>query len=279
MPKMRTLMPDEEAPDPAPVGTEGGEAAEARPIVPVPAQDWHDWLQELARPCEEPVVRTDTTAPYIGFASSRSPTWDFAPAAPPQGPGGRPLRRRCPTASSSWPTRSSSTWSASSSSGRRATISTTSSAWSSRDPGRHSGLKEEFLAVTVVHLGRRLVPTVSYFGGTKAGAIRPAADTLRKAGSPDWPTLGPAHAASANFPLPFGRFVTTVTVEPRTSRETGRQYQLAVGHVRPSNLEELDVLTQAVQDKEFLDQLQDGHGSLRVPAAEPGGDRPGRHAA
>ena len=47
-----------------------------------------------------------------------------------------------------------------------------------------------------------------------------------------------------------------MTIEPRTSRETGRQYQLAVGHVRPANLEELDVLSRAVKDPDFLDQLR-----------------------
>src|SRR5262249_992633 len=124
------------------------------------------------------------------------------------------------------------------------------------DPGRRSGLSEEFLAATIVHRGRRLVPTVSYFGRTKSPAIRKAADTLRVAGTPGWPKLGPAHDATMQFPLPCGRFVTTVTIEPRTSRETGRQYQLAVGHVRPANLEELDALMQALQEQDFLAQLQ-----------------------
>ena len=36
-----------------------------------------DWLQELARPCDESVVRTDSSAPYIGFASPRSQTWEL----------------------------------------------------------------------------------------------------------------------------------------------------------------------------------------------------------
>jgi hypothetical protein len=124
------------------------------------------------------------------------------------------------------------------------------------DPGRQSALDEEFLAVVVVHLGRHLVPAVSYFGRTKGGAVRKAADSLRVAGTPDWAQLSPAHAASANCQLPFGRLVTTVTMEPRTSRATAHQYQLAVGHVRPSNLEELDVLNRSVKDPDFLEQLR-----------------------
>jgi hypothetical protein len=35
-----------------------------------------DWLQELARPCDESVVRTDSFVPYIGFASPRSQSWE-----------------------------------------------------------------------------------------------------------------------------------------------------------------------------------------------------------
>jgi hypothetical protein len=124
------------------------------------------------------------------------------------------------------------------------------------DPGRHSDLREEFLAACIVHLNQRLVPTVSYFGGTKAGALRQAADTLRQAGSPDWAKRSKAHAATANFPLPFGRFVAEVTLEPKTSKETGRAYHSAVGHVRLATLEELTLLTETIKDEEFQRQLK-----------------------
>jgi hypothetical protein len=97
---------------------------------------------------------------------------------------------------------------------------------------------------------------VSYFGRTKAGAVRKAAETLRVAGTPGWAGLSPAHDATMQFPLPFGRFVTTVTIEPRTGRETGRQYQLAAGHPRPANLEELKALKQALKEQDFRAELQ-----------------------
>ena len=51
-----------------------------------------------------------------------------------------------------------------------------------------------------------------------------------------------------------------MTIEPRTSREKGRQYLLAVGHVRPANLEELDALARAIKDPDFQGQF--------VPAME-----------
>ena len=73
MPKMKTLMTDEESPSPEPVAPKAAEPDEAGLGALVPE---HDLLQELARPCEEPLVRTDGTAPYVGFASSRSATWD-----------------------------------------------------------------------------------------------------------------------------------------------------------------------------------------------------------
>jgi hypothetical protein len=249
---MRRLMPDEESPSPEPVAPRAAEPDEAGLGAPVPE---HDLLRELAHPCEDTVVRTDTTAPYVGFASPRSATWD-------------PLRQLLPKIQEGTPFVGMPDGQFEQADPLKLNLARFKQFWSVRDdqyhigrveftdPGRHSGLTEEFLAVTVVHLGRRLVPAVSYFGGTKAGAVRKAAATLRVAGTPDWAKLGPAHAASVNFPLPFGRFVTAVTIEPRTSRETGRQYQLAVGHVRPANLEELDLLTRAVRDEDFLEQLQ-----------------------
>jgi hypothetical protein len=249
---MKTLMPDDEPLNSEPVVPKVAEPNEAGLGAPV-AQ--HDLLRELARPCEEPVVRTDSTAPYVGFASSKSATWDslrqllpkiqegtpFVGMPEGQFEQAEPLKLHL--------ARFRQFWSARDDQYRIERVEFT-------DPGRHSGLSEEFLALTIVHLDRRLVPAVSYFGGTKAGAVRKAADTLRLAGTPAWAELGPAHAASAIFPLPFGRFITAVTIEPRTSRETGRQYQLAVGHPRPANLEELDVLTRAVRDSDFLAQLQ-----------------------
>jgi hypothetical protein len=249
MPKMKMLMPDDE--DPV---AKADQPAGVLPVRAVPAPG-QDLLQELARLCEEPVVRTDGTAPYLGFASPRSATWD-------------PLRQLHPKLQEGTPFVSLPDGQFELADPLKFYLARFKQFWSKRDdqyhlgrveftdPGRHSGLTEEFVALTIVHLGRRLVPAVSYFGGTKAGAVRKAAATLRVAGTPDWAKLGPAHAASANCQLPFGRFVTTVTLEPRTSHETGRQYQLAIGHVRPANLEELDVLNRAIQDQVFLEQLR-----------------------
>jgi hypothetical protein len=249
---MKTLMPDDEPPSSEPVVPKVAEPNEAGLGAPVAQQEL---LRELSCPCKETVVRTDSTARYVGFASSKSATWDSLRQLHPKIQEGAPFIGL--------------------SDGQLELVDTLmfflvmfKQFWSVRDdqyliehvqfadPGRRSDLTEEFLALTIVLLGRRLVPTVSYFGGTKARAVRQAADTLRVAGTPAWAGLGPAHAASANFRFPFGRFVTAVTIEPRTSRKTGRPYQLAVGHPRPTNLEELDVLAQAVRDSDFMAQLQ-----------------------
>jgi hypothetical protein len=216
-----------------------------------------DWLQELARPCDETVVRTDSSAPYIGFASPRSQSWEplrqlfpkITEATPFVGmPGGDfeladPLIFYVVRFRQFWSQRSEDD---------NYTIQTVEFS----DPGRHSDLREEFLAACIVQLNQRLVPTVSFFGGTKAGALRQAADTLCQAGSPDWAKRSKAHAATASFPLPFGRFLTQVTIEPKISKEKGRSYQLAVGHVRPATLEELALLTEMMRDVEFRRQFK-----------------------
>jgi hypothetical protein len=134
-----------------------------------------------------------------------------------------------------------------------------------RFPGRTSVLKEEFLALTLVILpGDKMTPTVSWFGGTKAGAIRPAALALNNAGTPAWLKISPAHAASAKCLLPFGRFLTTVTVEPRRTKDLGRPYSLAVGHVAPTTLEEITSLDRALQDGEFRARFEEGFQVFQV---------------
>jgi hypothetical protein len=224
----------------------------------------YDWLQELARPCDETVVRTDSV-PYVGFASKRAQSWKslqqlfptIMEATPFVGmPGGLfeladPLIFHVVRFRQFWSQRSEDD-------------QYTIQAVEFSDPGRHSDLREEFLAACIVQLNQRLVPTVSYFGGTKAGALRQAADTLRQAGSPDWAKRSKAHAATANFPLPFGRFVTEVTIEPKTSKETGRAYHSAVGHPRPTKPEELTLLTERIKNEEFQQQF---HAALEVFAS------------
>ena len=151
MPKMKTLMPDDEAPDRDPRRDGGGRGGRGPPGVPVPE---HDLLRELARPCEETVVRTDTTAAYVGFASSRSATWDS-------------LRQLHPKIQEGTPFVGMSDGQFELADPLKFHLARFKQFWSVRDdqyhierveftdPGRHSGLKEEFLAVTVVHLGRR----------------------------------------------------------------------------------------------------------------------------
>jgi hypothetical protein len=235
-----------------------------------------DWLQELARPCNESVVRTDSFAPYIGFASPRSQTWEplrqlfpkITEGTPFVGmPGGlfelaEPLIFYVVRFRQFWSERDDNTYA----------IQTVQFS----DPGRHSDLTEEFLALCIVQLNQRLVPTVSYFGRTKAGALRQAAENLSQAASPDWAKRNKPHEATANFQLPFSRFITEVTIEPKTSKETGRAYYSAVGHPRPPKLEELTLLTENITNEEFQRQCKtalDVHASrLKVLEEIAGGD-------
>ena len=198
MPKMKTLMPDNDVTSPDQDAIKGvtGDTGATTAVAPVENPTTADWLQELAKPCEETVVRTDTGAP----TGVRQPAGGHVGAAPPACPeleGGRPVRR-----GARWPIRLADPL--------KLHLVRFRQFWSSARAvpprprrvsrsGRHSELTEEFLALTVVHLGPRLVPTVSFFGGNKAGAVRQAADTLRKAGTDEWSKMGPAHAASASF--------------------------------------------------------------------------------
>jgi hypothetical protein len=250
MAKMRTLMADD---DSDPMSKEEGQN-DVRPVdspPPVPTSQAPAWLEALAEPCQEAVVSTGGKFDYIGFVSDRSSNWDALRQLYPRIKAGDvfigradgqfelldPLRFLLIKFRQLWTTRDES---------YRLEAATFD------DPGRHSGLTEEFLAMCVVLLpSGKMIPTVSYYGGTKAGAIRPAAQALVTCSTPDWLKVSPAHAASAKCPLPFGRFITTVTIEPRVSRDKGRPYGLAVGHVTPTTLAEIGALEQALKDADF----------------------------
>jgi hypothetical protein len=234
MPEMKPLMPED-----------------ASCPTPVSASQPPGWLEALAEPCVEEVFATGGKFAYVGFASDRSANWPALRQLYPKINAGDvflghadgqfelvdPLKFLLVKFRQVWTARDES---------YRLEAATF------RDPGRNSGLTEEFLAMSVVLLrGEKLVPTVSFYGGTKAGAIRPAAQALVACGTPDWLKVSPAHAASAKCPLPFGRFITTVTIEPRVSRDKGRPYGLAVGHVAPTTLAEIAALEHALKDVDF----------------------------
>jgi hypothetical protein len=255
---MKTLMPDPAGAEASPRG-EG--TAEPRPATP-PAElasspGSQAWLEELAEPARGVVISSAGKFAYPGFASKRAATWE-------------PLRQLYPGVKEGdafvgfedgqyeWLGQF------------KLFLVKFRQCWVIRDdnyelqkvtfnaPGRRSGYTEEFLTLCVIVTPHCLVPVVGFFSGTKAGAVRPAAQALLRAGTPAWLKLSPAHAASARCRVPCGRFITTVTCKPMTSKSTGHAYQLAVGQVAPTSLEEIARLEQAFGDPEFRARFEQG---------------------
>jgi hypothetical protein len=215
------------------------------------------WLQELAEPVQESVVASGGRFAYPGFASKKAGTWESLRQLHPgvkEGdafigyPDGQlevlqPFKLFLVKFKQCWTIRDDTN---------------TLEEVTFSNPGRRSDYTEEFLTLCIVITPHRMVPVVGFFGGTKAGAIQPAAQALRKAGTPEWLKQSPAHSASAKCPLPFGRFVVHITTKQKTGRVSGLPYTLGVGQVTPASLEEIAALEKALQDPEFVAEFRRG---------------------
>ncbi len=261
MARMKTLMPTEGHSNPANLneGVSGLPAPAAGPEPVSHRPGLAGRLSELVQPVAEPVVDTGGKFAYPGFANKRAGSWEILRQVSPgvkEGdffvghPDGQvevvePAKLHLLRFRQAWAIRDDNY---------------TLQKVTFLDPGRNAGYSEEFLTLSVVITPHRLVPVVGFFGRTKAGAVRAAAQALVTASTPAWLKLSPAHAASARCPLPSGRFTVTVTTKPMVSRD-GRAYHLAVGQVAPTSLEEIAALDRALKDPDFCAKLDEG---LRV---------------
>jgi hypothetical protein len=88
-------------------------------------------------------------------------------------------------------------------------------------------------AILVIH-GGKLIPARCTFKTTKADGGHAAVQALKVAQTPAWADLSPAHKATLIAPAPWLRFTVTVTVQPHTSKATGRKSMIAKGKANPS---------------------------------------------
>lgn len=129
-------------------------------------------------------------------------------------------------------------------------------------------LDEFYLCLVLVNVGGALIPAKFEAKGTKSGCVTNAIPVLERAGSPDWPSLSPAHALSAQFPHPFGRLYVTATTYPRTSKTSGNLYHAGRCLANPATVEQMHLLHSAMKDADFLSVFQQTAEAVATRLAE-----------
>lgn len=116
---------------------------------------------------------------------------------------------------------------------------------------RAKGLEEHAVALVLVDTPAGVIPAKVDFRKAQAPAFKAAADGVKMASDPAFPKISDAARVAAQFPIPWGRVVTAVTVERKISKTSGKPYFRADGSVTPSTVTDMEKLLKALQDDGF----------------------------
>jgi hypothetical protein len=122
----------------------------------------------------------------------------------------------------------------------------------SRDMSDKSKGDEHIVTLIVVDAGGRLVPAKADFRRAQWQAASAAIEGVRQATSVEFPKMSDAARVAAQFPAPFGRVTTTVSVQKKVSRTSGKSYFVCSGTTAPTSVTDMQRLADALKSDAFI---------------------------
>lgn len=122
---------------------------------------------------------------------------------------------------------------------------------------RRANTHEHYVTVVLADVNGTWFPAKADFRKAQQQVAAAAIGAVRAAADPDFPKQSDAHKIASVFPQPFGRVVTTVSIEKRVSKSSGQPYYACSGSVAPATLSEIESLAEAFKDPGFLELLDD----------------------
>lgn len=119
-----------------------------------------------------------------------------------------------------------------------------------------AGLDEHVVCLIVVDVNGVPTPAKTDFRKASWSVAQAAVNGLQAAAEPDFPQHSDAHKVAAAFPVPFGRVLTTVSVEKRISKMSGKPYFASLGQTAPPSISQLTALGEAFKDAGFIELLE-----------------------
>lgn len=114
-------------------------------------------------------------------------------------------------------------------------------------------ISEEYYAtLAVVFANGQLIPCSFDFKTTKASAASDTFRALHQCVTAEWVKMSPAHAATASFPIPWGRVVWEGGTTRHTSGKGMVYYATDKKAARPAKAEEMRMLQEAAGSEQFL---------------------------
>jgi hypothetical protein len=118
---------------------------------------------------------------------------------------------------------------------------------------RDDGFMENIEAVLIVLHDGRMFPARATFRTTKCNGPRVSCKALKLADNNDgsWAKQSAAHAATLQIPFVWGRFVSNLTCQQRTAKQSGRKYFLSQVTIKPTTPDQVSALAAALKNDGF----------------------------
>lgn len=197
-----------------------------------------------------PVQEVQASAPFIGFASNRSPSWSSQQAAGLkdgdmylQAPGGMLPLQECKF----WMIDAFYCFTR---------VNDNNEILEAKSQLTEADIKadvydDHYVCPIIVDTGEELLPAKLELRGARAAAAKQVLNAIQTAATPEWATSSDATRLAAAFPAPWGRQTAWMRVSLRQGRSTGRKYLQSFAAVRPSTLTDLEKLADATNDAAF----------------------------
>lgn len=127
---------------------------------------------------------------------------------------------------------------------------------------------EYYATLAVVFANGQLIPCSFDFKTTKARAASDTIKALHQCVTAEWVTLSPQHAATASFPIPWGRVVWNGGTTRHVSGKGMVYYSTDKDCARPSTAEEMQALQTAAGNDQFLTAFMEAKNSYDRKVAE-----------
>lgn len=130
--------------------------------------------------------------------------------------------------------------------------------------------EEHAVALILVDTPHGWVPAKCDFRKAQAPAYVAASNGVEFAQEIGFSDASDAHRVAAQFPVPFGRVLTTVNIERRVSKSSGKPYFLSAGTVAPTSVSDMESLAAFLTDPDSEGKVKAARDSFefRVKAIE-----------
>lgn len=117
--------------------------------------------------------------------------------------------------------------------------------------------QEHYVCPIIFDAGDELLPAKLEMRGARSAAVKQAINAVQTAATPEFASSSDAARVAAAFPAPWGRQTIWMRASRRPSRTKGRMYVSTSSVIRPTTLTDMERIANATNDDAFTSVLSE----------------------